>query len=290
MRNAEVILIVDLDNTLYDFAAFFSPSFRAMIHALAPRLELSEQDLISQFKYVYEKHNTIEYPFVVQELPSIQNKTPTEVSEFVHVANVSYSRTRRRHLKLYPHVYETLKWASDGGVKVCVATNAPIYQAYRRLRDLGLLRLLALVTSRDGIHIPEELPDYERKYRTAIDKLSKTMDRVAVHSLDNLKPHNTMLELIHDHYGGHDPAYFSVGDSIAKDLYPSHLLGMTTVWARYGTKIAVGDLETMLSVTPSATLRSLSSIDGDAYKPDFTVDDFGALRDILPIPNQLSLI
>src|ERR1700744_4162534 len=94
-----LVLVTDFDNTLYDFAAYFSPCFRAMVHALARETKLEEQVLISDFQAVYEQHKTIEYAFSVQELPSLANLPSLEISRLVHIATVAFGRTRRQRFQ-----------------------------------------------------------------------------------------------------------------------------------------------------------------------------------------------
>ena len=285
----QVVLVVDLDNTLYDFAAYFSPSFRAMVHVLSPRLEISETDLTIQFAKVFEQRGSLEYQFAVQELDCVRELPESVVVQLVHLASVAFGRTRRRRLRLYPHVRETLKWASEANVKICAVTNAPLYQAYRRIRDLGILKFFNAISSRDGTHIPESLGDFVRKRDSAMEILARKMDRVATHSHSVLKPHDNLFLSVIDQWKTVDHTYYAVGDSIVNDLVPAHFLGMKTIWARYGTVIDPKDLQTMIAATPIRN-RPADSEMVRTFVPDCVIDDFGELLKLLPVPRQLPLL
>lgn len=284
------VLITDLDNTLYDFAGMFSPSFRAMVHALSKETGISESTFVAEFKEIFDRHNTLEYTFSVQELPCLQNKSPADLQQLVHVANVAFGRTRRKRLRLYPNVKETLLWAANGGVKLCVATNAPLYHVYRRLLDLGILGLFSVISSRDGLEVPAHLGDHIRKYKTAVSTLYSRMGQVTTHPVTELKPRIDMLRSIQNHWRNIDAVFYSIGDSVNNDLYPSSTLGMVTIWARYGMVIEPKNLTTMLEMTPSITLTKVVDQKNFIYVPDHTIDNFVEIKEMLPVMKQLSLI
>ena len=59
-----IVLITDLDNTLYNFVDFFGPAFRAMVHALSKTYGLDEVELVDEFKEVFAHTGTIEFAFM----------------------------------------------------------------------------------------------------------------------------------------------------------------------------------------------------------------------------------
>ncbi len=76
-------LIADIDNTLFDWPAFFAPSFRAMVHALEKRLDLSYAQLESEFKRVYSEKDSLEYSFSIQELESVRLRNSAEIDDII---------------------------------------------------------------------------------------------------------------------------------------------------------------------------------------------------------------
>src|SRR5215213_7099335 len=99
-------VITDIDNTLYNFVDFYGPAFRAMLHAISAKTILSEAVLTESFRTVYEKYQSLEYPFSIQELPALRElELPDDrLREVVHAARVAFGQSRNVRLKLYPGV------------------------------------------------------------------------------------------------------------------------------------------------------------------------------------------
>src|ERR1035438_9588211 len=95
------LLVVDLDNTVYDWTSFHAPSFRAMVHAISGHTDLPESEIIEQFKEVFHLHESVEYPFAVQKLRLCHYLSRDEVDTLVHASQVAFGRTRRRRLRPY---------------------------------------------------------------------------------------------------------------------------------------------------------------------------------------------
>lgn len=49
-------IIVDLDNTLYDWVSFFSESFRGMVESLSVQLNVPPNVLYDEFKSLHKKN------------------------------------------------------------------------------------------------------------------------------------------------------------------------------------------------------------------------------------------
>jgi len=278
MNSQLSVLISDLDNTLYDFAEYFSPSFRAMIHALSRETGVVESQLVRDFAEVYRRHGTIEYTYSVQNLASLSSLNANEIDRLVHIAHVAFGRTRRRRLRLYPGVKDTLRDLVAGGVLICIVTNAPWYSAYRRLHDLGILSFVHSLSAWNGFQVPSS--EFE-KYASALEHVS-TRSRVSRYSSDERKPQpHALLNLVN--WLGDDRNMFVIGDSIANDLAPASALGMTTIWAKYGNAIDDHNRQTMLEVTPAAIATAELPSD---FVPDFSIDQFSSVLQILGLPTQ----
>ncbi len=133
-------LLTDLDNTLYDWVAFFAPSFRAMVHALARELTVEEDVLYADFKDVYMRVGTLEFQHAVQNLKLVEGVTPLRLSRLVHIATVAFARARKRNLLPYPGVAETLNHFKTCHTSIIGVTNAPLGRGVGRLKHLGLWR------------------------------------------------------------------------------------------------------------------------------------------------------
>src|SRR5262245_33864374 len=100
------LLILDLDNTLYNWVDFYAPSFRAMVHVLAKATGFGEDALYDDFKQVYKDKRSLEYAFSVQELSLLRDRPTEEMDRLIALAKGAFSRVREAHLKPYPGVKE----------------------------------------------------------------------------------------------------------------------------------------------------------------------------------------
>ena len=124
LRRAAVI--VDVDNTLYNFVDYFAPAFRAMVHAIARVTRLPEDEIKASFREVYGRFRSLEYPYSVQKLSVLQDAVlSVNLDEVVHVARVAFGASRRRRLKPYSGVSETLQWLHSEGYFLTAYTDGP---------------------------------------------------------------------------------------------------------------------------------------------------------------------
>jgi FMN phosphatase YigB (HAD superfamily) len=284
-----VVLITDLDNTLYNFVDYFAPAFRAMVHALSWRLRVDEVRLVEEFKEVYEKYGTVEYSFSVQELPSVSGCDQETITKAVKSARIAFGQSRRVRLKLYPGVAQILtSFVAQGGV-VCAVTNAPAYHAYVRLRYLGIEKLFRSIGAWEGTLVPTEGEAQER-YARRLQHIDSSVQLSIRSSRRNTKPSTFMIQKIFEEFGGPNTKFFAVGDSIQRDLRPCAEFGMTTIWARYGKNTEDRNQQTLDGITPWNREEFRVHYEAASeFSPDYTIDEFSALSEILPFSVQREL-
>ena len=73
MKNSKQLIICDLDNTLYDWVAYFVEAFYAMSEAAAEILDISIEVLLDELKEVHQKHHDSEHPYALLETESVKN-------------------------------------------------------------------------------------------------------------------------------------------------------------------------------------------------------------------------
>lgn len=286
MKN--VILITDLDNTIYNFMDYFAPSFRGMLHALSSKLGIGEDTLTLEFREIFKKYNSIEYPFSVQELPSVISREEEEIKEIIKVARGAYRRVRSKRFEPYPNVKETLDYLKKSGVIIIAVSNAPYFQALMRLKSLRIDQYYLGIVSWEGYPIPEdeftrEFVDVinKAKYKTKIEKIWKLPK-------DKLKPNLEGYKMILDYFQVQANNLYIVGDSISKDVNPAIELGANGIWARYGTEIKEKSLNTVLSITNWSSKKVKNIYEDKSKEPDLIIDDFYQLTEIIETP-QLKL-
>ena len=69
------LLIVDLDNTLYDWIGFFVPAFYRMIDAAVEILKVDRETLLTDIQVVHQKYGNSEHPFALLETKTVKNPT-----------------------------------------------------------------------------------------------------------------------------------------------------------------------------------------------------------------------
>jgi FMN phosphatase YigB (HAD superfamily) len=181
----EVAILTDLDNTIYNWVDFYAPCFRAMVHVLARKTKIAENEITKQFKHVFSLFGSVEYPFSIQRLELCQGRPDSEILELVYLGQLAFGQARRRHLRPYPGVLETLAWAKRNNISVVAVSNAPLYLAWKRLFRLKLQGLFDGIAAAEGFPIPTE-DVYASKYKASRSSIAH---KLALYlPSDRLKP------------------------------------------------------------------------------------------------------
>jgi phosphoglycolate phosphatase len=283
------LLLIDLDNTLYNWVDYFGNSFRGMIHALSREMNLDEDELKAAFKVIYKEAGTLEYSFIIQKLPFIENYSHEEKNKIIDFGKKIFSIVRSKNLFPYTGVKETLKNLSSDGVLIVAVTNAPAYFAEARLKQLYLDHYIYGLAAWENSEIPvDEYTDEIIKKNEDGFYQSKHIKHRWHFSKDELKPNPfAYLRVINDLKLSHKNTYV-IGDSIYKDLNPAKEIGATTIWAKYGTNYEEKNFNTLLEMTHWDEKKIKDTYDEKKIIPDFTIDKFDSLLDIVP-RNQLKL-
>jgi len=90
------VVILDLDNTLFDWVEIWCQSFRAMLDELVQHSGIEREILLSDFKAVFTRHATSEYAFAI----SVPNRRRTVQSRHAtafqrNLADVCWTLLRR---------------------------------------------------------------------------------------------------------------------------------------------------------------------------------------------------
>lgn len=139
-----------------------------------------------------------------------------------------YEDVKMASLTLYPGVKETLALLADAGVSMAIVTDAESNQAEKRLAATGVREYFS------GVMTPDQ--SGVRKPKPEIFHAAAAMLKCSVHEA------------------------WLVGDSPKREIEPGNLLGMTTVYAKYGDWIGI----------PHPGIR-----------PHYTLHSFCDLQDIL---------
>jgi len=193
-------VIFDLDNTLVDFMSMKRKAIEAAIHSMIDAgLRLPPEEVRKRIDTIYQERG-IEFQNVFDQLLyDVFQKVDYKI---LSAGIIAYRRAREAALVPYPHVSLTLVALLKRGLKLAVVSDAPAREAWLRLCSLNFHHLFdCVVTFGDtGERKPHPAP-----FRRALEQLS-------------VAPHEALM----------------VGDWPERDMVGAAMVGITTVFARYG--------------------------------------------------------
>jgi phosphoglycolate phosphatase len=276
------LLIFDLDNTLYDWVTYFATSFRAMLLALAQVLDVGEDQLVSEFKQLHQEYGTSEQPFLMLELPTVRARFPglsrAQLLHELESARRAFSGARRKTLRLYPGVAETLGELYDLGYLFVAHTEASAVNAFYRLRRLDIDRYFTRLYVQSIPWKGHPLPEREAALRPPPALIREV-------SRSERKPNPALLVDICLEEGFEIGDAWFIGDSLVRDISMAKMAGVQSAWARYGTRYDPGLWSLLVRITHwsdedvarEAELRNSFQ----DVQPDFVLDSFDQLPKIL---------
>lgn len=265
------LLITDLDDTLYDWIGFFIPSFCEMADEIASITKINKDTLLSEFKLIHQRYGSVEYPFAALELPSVldkySGKSKEEIKEILGEAFHKFNSVRKRSLKLYDGVEETLKQLSDDGIIIIGYTESAQENGFYRLKKLGISQYFK------HIYVSES------QYQNGIAANEKII-KVKTKKPDK----DVLLEICKREDCSLEDAVY-VGDSMTKDIYMAGLAGITSVWVNY-PKEKNNYYDLLVAIT-SWTNEDFNreklikqEFEKSKMKPDYTIHNFKELLKI----------
>lgn len=249
MPDARAAVIVDIDNTLFDWLRMWHAAFSSMLESLAEASGIPERELIRDFRAVYQRRGTVEYSFALGELPSLQREFPqADVSELFGTAIQRYRDERRKHLVLYPGVSDTLTLLKSEGFAIAAYTESQAFFARRRIQWLGLDGLIDILYSTPDHDIPARV-DLRAVRRYSDDHYELRTTRHVILDRGMHKPEPVVLDrILGDLHVSREAALY-VGDSLHHDILMAQRAGVADAWAQYGVIPNRPEYELLTAVT-----------------------------------------
>ena len=234
MRPKKTAMITDLDNTLFDWVEVWLNSFSTMLEGIVELSGIPKEILIPEISKVHQKHGTSEYAFLIEELPSLEPILKGRPATEVFAAPIeSYRLERRKHLKLYPTVAETLLKIKGCGALIIGYTESMAFYSNYRVRRLGLDGVLNYVFCPADHVLPEGLsPEAIRKYPAEHYALKYSEQDFTPKG--SKKPDKEVLNAITSDLGLNKEDCVYVGDNLTKDVAMALDCSVEDVWAKYG--------------------------------------------------------
>ncbi|MBI1245804.1 MAG: HAD hydrolase-like protein [Alphaproteobacteria bacterium] len=270
------LLICDLDNTLYDWVSFFVASFYAMVDEAVEILACDREILLDDLRNVHRRWHDSEHPFALLETRTVLSRFPgknrDELKAILDSAFHKFNSVRIRELKEYPGVGAGLRKIEESGALIVGHTESNAYAAKLRLERLNLIGFFSMVYCRET----------SGQSHPTSKNSSEKFDALVARQFHQLKRHrrkpdpHVLREILADfNVAPHEAAY--VGDSITRDVKMAKDVGVTAVWAKYGTRHAIGAYEKLVRVThwtdeDVVRERELSKAT-QAIKPDYIAEN-----------------
>ncbi len=229
------LLVCDLDDTLYDWVAYFVPSFYAMVDCVVAVTGCDRETLLDDFRVVHRRYQDSEQPFALLETKTIKriyaNADWRVVRQQLDPAFHAFNSERKRNLRLHSGVKETLEQLRQSGVKLVAHTESKLYGAVDRLHRLDLFEFFSRIYCRER-NISLRPPD---------DEPPNWLSRFPMEKITELSQHQTkpnpavLLEICEtENISKQEAAY--IGDNVARDVLMAKRAGVFSIWAAYGAE------------------------------------------------------
>lgn len=287
------LVVTDLDGTLYSWIDYIVPAVEAMVDTVCRATGLPRIRVVQSLKKVYERHESNEYPFALQESSIYAELPEADFESFdalvIDPARAAFAWARKKYLRPYPKVVETLEALKARGIPVVALTDAPRNPAEQRVKRMGLDALLDALYTLPGFEFPSG-NDGEKLINAKIaarDEAGHYRAACKVVELpkDFEKPNTKGLLRICEAFGVPPERTLVVGDSVRKDVALAKAVGARDCWAEYGTYVSLEYRERLDTISAKAITRrhAASMIAGDATaaEPSHTLSNFAQVLDFL---------
>lgn len=261
------LVIVDLDNTLWDWVAQWYAAFDAMVEGVAAKSGLDRELIEKDMQHVFQRHGTSEYAYVIEETECLLALHPQEnLTELYADATAAKRAARKAALRLYPGVLDTLLTIKANGCRVVAYTESMEFYSMIRIKELGLDGVI------DQLYSPADHPQPEGFGKQ--HAFERTEQRFTPPG--ELKPNpKVLLDIIADQGLSPSEAIY-VGDSLMKDILMAQEAGVTDVHARYGEAHdteAYACLRRVTHWTPEDVEKERQHLVTREIKPSFVLAD-----------------
>ena len=291
-RMAIRLVVTDMDNTLYSWVDYIVPAVEAMVAAVQTATGFQRIKVVQSLKAVYTKYESNEYPFALQE-SSLFEEFP-EFGSFdklvIEPARMAFSSARKKYLKPYKGVIETLARLREMKIPVVALTDAPKNPAEQRAKKLGFDELLTAIYTMPGFTFPAA-PDGSALVAPDILQREEKGDYrakcpVIALARENEKPDPTGLRKILQTYGVKPNEALVIGDSVKKDIGVAREVGCLDCWAEYGTYVSLEYRERLDIISSGAITRRhasgvLEAGQQQALVPTHTLSNFSQVLGLI---------
>ncbi len=274
------VVITDLDNTIYNWVDFYVPSFLAMVKELSSLTGMTEETLKASFKRLHEQYGTSEYSFAVLELDILKEQDKglsiAQVLQKYSRALKAFRSTRKKTLRLYEGVMETLTELRSRGKKLVAHTDALMFHAASRLKQLGVEHLYDAIFAPPDHGFPKGVKPEEVRYYTSPGKYKSTIPIQIELDPKIRKPDPRSLVVVLDRLGVSPEQAIYVGDSLTRDILMAQRSGIVDVLAEYGRQFDPNNYAELVRITywNAAKIGEETELRNLQIRPSWTIREF----------------
>jgi FMN phosphatase YigB (HAD superfamily) len=284
------LVVTDMDGTLYSWVDYIVPAVESMVDAVVKATGFPKLKVVQSLKAVYSKYESNEYPFALQE-SSLFHEFP-EFGSFdklvIEPARMAFGEARRKYLKPYKTVVDTLMALKERKLPVVALTDAPRNPAEYRVRRMELDKHLTALYTLPGFTFPASAEGEKLVAPDILQKEEKGAYRAACPVIelprDHEKPKPDGLLRICKDYGVEPRDVLVVGDSMKKDIAMARDVGAIDCWAEYGTYVSLEYRERLDIISaPAITRRHAASVYESAATatPTHALSNFGRILEVI---------
>lgn len=243
---AEVVLITDVDNTLFDWVHFFGETVEAFSRLIAKRGRVDRARVLTELRREYLQQGHVEY---WTALHAVAERMLDDRSSAGLLADLrdTFLGVAAQRLVPYEGVLSGLGDLRQHDVAVVAVSNSPQHVLDHRLELMGLGTVCVGVIGSDRVD------GWRDSWESLLTNIEGRRPRRPYHphpvdpALGKAEAYSYVIEKF-----GRGPTtrVFVVGDSIERDLLPAREVGAKAIWARYGAILKWRAYQELLAVTP----------------------------------------
>jgi FMN phosphatase YigB (HAD superfamily) len=234
MRKKVDTLILDLDNTIFDWFEIWYANFSPIYAKIVELYEGDTAAALAAIRPIHQKARTSEYTFLIEDLAA-RDVSPNPIKGRSDFGDALFAAREGRDAKtkLYPTVFQSLWDIKNTGVKVIAYTESlGFYSAYR-LKRLGLDGVIDIMFCPEDHDTPSGVSLSQLRNR-ADESYGLQVTQILHTPKGELKPNVKILREIMNVANVEPSRCAYVGDSLFKDIAMARDAGIFDVYAKYG--------------------------------------------------------
>lgn len=227
-------IIMDLDNTLWDWVDFWYREFVIKLDGIKEATGLSDERICAEIREVHQARGTSEYSLLFEELPCLKKEfgSTEAIQKGMEATIKAFRRERKIALKMYPGVGDFLHEMKAMGCTLVAFTESQSFYTFSRFRRLALDGVIDfLYTTEDEVSVDANISD-RRKYQSDYYKFKITEARTTPKGEVKPNPH-ILLSIIEEVGSAPDDCVY-IGDNLHKDIPMAKEAGVLDAYAAYG--------------------------------------------------------